>query len=358
MTNWITSFNNEELGRPDGAIQLITRSFSKAAMALGFQELNYVTFDFVNYVNLERRLNVIDTILAPVQPGDTIFFQFPMYAAQRFSEDFMIQMMALEKVKKVAVVVDVPTWINSSSDDSYNAKEDGWLGWLRRFDLLIVANRHEAQHLHRDGVIVPMISMVLSDYLYRGPLRSKTFQKKLYYVTGRDVLDIDYRAATPINLFSAVAEPPVTENASLVWHGRQPSDAIMATLDGGFGIVTTDNLVERRGTHWRYYTRFNNPTKLSLYLAAGLPVITMSKTPHAALIEKRHLGLVVDDLNEIDHVLAKLDQTDYQRMLAAIVPWQTAVASGFFIQRALMAAIQTLDLGLKNQLTSDNGGDL
>lgn len=76
MTNWITSFNNEELGRPDGAIQLITRSFSKAAMALGFQELNYVTFDFVNYVNLERRLNVIDTILAPVQPGDTIFSNF------------------------------------------------------------------------------------------------------------------------------------------------------------------------------------------------------------------------------------------------------------------------------------------
>lgn len=354
MTNWIISFNNNNLKQPNGAIQLVTSSLSRSAMEIGFQELNYVAYQYTDSYP-ERRQDLIKTIFDPVQPGDLVALQFPMYVEQGFTYDFIDHLLGLENVKKVAVIIDVPTWMNSIDDDGYDATDDPWLERLKKFDLLIVANKNEARHLRQDGVDVPMISIEIGDYLYQGQLRPKKFQKKLYYVTGRDVLDLNYHAATPINLFSAVAKQPATENPSLTWHGHQPSDAIMATLDGGFGIVTTDNIVERFAKVWQYYTQFNNPTKLSFYLAAGLPVITMSRTPHAALIQDRHLGLVVDDLDQIDRVLANLKQSDYQEMLNAIVPWQQAITSGFFVQRALMAAIQTLNLGLKNQLITPPG---
>lgn len=351
MTNWITNLNQDDPKNANGAIQLITSSLGYAASEIGFQELNYKTFEQANYINLKERMNMINAILDQVQAGDTVFFQFPMFAGQRFSEDFMVRLFERDKLKRVAVIVDIPPWMNAVSDDDYDTKNNGWFEWLKRFDLLIVANEKEARHLRRDGVHVPMISVVLGDHMYRGPLRQKRFLKQLHFVSGRKIQGLKYQAATRLNIYGLDASSEVKENPSVVWRGYHPSAAIMASLEGGFGIVTANNnIIESRNSVWQYYTQYNNPTKLSFYLAAGLPVITTSVTPHAQLIRDRHLGLVVDDLNEIDRVLSQLSMDDYQAMLSAVVPWQTAVRSGFFIKRALLAAIQTLNLNLKDQL--------
>lgn len=254
----------------------------------------------------------------------------------------------------MAVIRDIPSWMNDAGDRGYDPQTDWWLALLRQFDLLIVANEKEADHLRRDGVNVPMISLVICDYWYHGPQRKKQFRKELYYASGRDILELDYHAATPLNVYSAVASDAVQANGSTRWLGFHPSDAILASLSGGFGIVTANNIKESNNEAFKYYTRFNDPTKLSFYWAAGLPVVTTSRTPHAQLIKDRHLGLVVDDLNDIDQILSDMSTADYQTMVAAVAPWQRAVTTGFFIKRALMAAIQSLNMGIKNQLVKSS----
>ncbi|MCL2858765.1 MAG: beta-1,6-galactofuranosyltransferase, partial [Streptococcaceae bacterium] len=89
----------------------------------------------------------------------------------------------------------------------------------------------------------------------------------------------------------------------------------------------------------------HNPTKLSLYLASGLPVIVWPQSPHAEMIKKYGLGLVIDDLNDIDEILENMTEEDYNQMIENIKPWQKALQSGFFVKRALNLATQYLELG-------------
>ena len=349
MTNWITNINASNAQEANDAVHLISRSLCMAAQEIGFQEINLVGFQYTDAYP-ERRQNLVHALLDPVQPGDLVVVQFPLFTTDSFTETFFDQLFHRQGVQKVAVIRDIPSWMNAVDSDGYDAQTDWWLTLLRRFDLLIVANEQEAAQLRRDGVNVPMISLVICDYLYQGPWRKKQFRKELYYASGRDILGLDYHAATPLNVYSAVASDAVQANGSTRWLGFQPSDAILASLSGGFGIVTANNIRESHDEAFKYYTQFNDPTKLSFYWAAGLPVVTTSRTPHAQLIKDRHLGLVVDDLNDIDRILSDMSSADYQAMVTAVAPWQRAVTTGFFIKRALMAAIQTLNLGVKQQL--------
>ena len=91
--------------------------------------------------------------------------------------------------------------------------------------------------------------------------------------------------------------------------------------------------------------------KLSLYLASGLPPIVLANSAHAKWIQERGIGLVLNELNEIDDVLAKLSAADYHTMLEHLKPWQRAVSNGYFVKRACLEAIRVLNLRCFDQLT-------
>lgn len=350
MTNWITGYNND-LAQA-AAIPIMTKNFQQAAESIGFQVLNYTKFPGTDSYP-QRRQNLLDTLVKQIQPGDTIVVQFPMFIGGVIQMDLINQLVAKPDVKVIAIIHDVPTWMIATSDGTYDL-HDNWLNALRKVDGIIAANTKGAAKLRADGVIAPIVSLTVGDYLYHVPLHPKRFQKKLYYVGGRNVEGLDYHAATPFNLYTGHVSPEVAANPSVNWRGRQPSDMILSSLDGGFGIVVSDNIKEEQQQNFRYYTQFNSPTKLSFYLAAGLPIITMSRTPHAQWVKDRGIGLVVDDLNEIDHRLQQMTESQYNAMLTAIQPWQTAVSNGFFVKRALLAALGAVNLGITHKLAIHN----
>ena len=352
MTNWITRFNVSNHSQKHDAIQIVSKNVSHSAQELGFQEIN-----FGNYYQLDdrnRRKNIIDTVLGPVQPGDLIVIQFPLWTYLNFQSEFIDQAKSIDRVRVVALVHDIPTWMFDDGTAQYDRENDFWLKQLRKFDLLLVANEKGAKRLREDGVMVPLIAMHIWDYYYDGPLKDKKFKKQLFYVGGRDVNGIDYHASTPLMIYNRHVEEKVLWNPSVDWLGRLPSDDIVASVDGGFGLVVSDNIKEKSNMNFVDYTQYNNPTKLSLYLAAGLPVIISSKTAHAKWIEERGIGLVVDNLNEIDNVLSSVTDVDYQLMLKKIEPWQKAVSEGFFIKRTLIAMLRYMELGFEDILIDNN----
>lgn len=348
MTNWITRFNASSHSQKYDAIQIVSRNVSRSAQELDFQEINFAGYNHLD--NIDKRKNIIDTILGSVQPGDLVVVQFPLWTYLNFQSEFIDRLQSMERVKLVALVHDIPTWMFDDGTSQYDRENDFWLQQLRKFDLLLVANEKGAQRLRKDDVNVPMISMHIWDYFYDGPLKEKQFKKQLYYVGGRDVIGLDYRASTPLVVYGRQVENDVLKNSSLTWLGRLPSDEIVASVEGGFGLVVSDNIKEKSNMNFFDYTEFNNPTKLSLYLAAGLPIIIASKTAHAKWISERGIGLVVDDLNDIDNVLANVSENDYKLMLKNIQPWQKAISEGFFIKRTLLAMLRFIELGFEDVL--------
>ncbi|TYC50656.1 beta-1,6-galactofuranosyltransferase [Weissella muntiaci] len=347
MTNWITHLN---LVNEESAISVVTRNTVESAKMLGFQELNHTRYANLDN-NPKRRKNILEALLLPVQPGDLVVIQIPLWPQLNFQAEFIAQLKTITNVKIVALVHDIPTWMFGNAEENYDIENDFWFQQLRQFDVLLMANDKAIAKLKEFDVNVPMISMKIWDYVYQGPIIQKKFTKKLYYVSGREINSINYTSSTPLHIYDKNVSKSVIENPSVIWKGFVPSDEIIANIDGGFGVVMSENFDERTSMNFTYYNQFNNPTKLSFYIAAGLPVIVESKSAHAKLIQDRGIGLVVDNLNDIDAVLAKIDADKYASMLTALQPWQKNVSEGFFIQRALVAALRYINLGFDDVLS-------
>ena len=73
---------------------------------------------------------------------------------------------------------------------------------------------------------------------------------------GRDIIDTTYRAATPLYIYDRQVEKKVLESGSVTWLGRQPSDEIVSRLDGGFGVVVTENLIEKSNMNVESWEQF------------------------------------------------------------------------------------------------------
>jgi glycosyltransferase involved in cell wall biosynthesis len=344
MTNWIVRFNVSEQNQRYDSIQIMNKNVAYSAQQLGFKEINFVGYPNLNN-NPRRRANILKSILGPIQPEDLVVIQFPLWTNLNFQEEFIDYIKNISSVKIIALIHDIPTWMFNDGTDSYDRDTDFWLRQLRKFDSLIVANETTVKRLQMDHVNVPMIPMHIWDYIYSGPIKEKNYLKKIFYVGGRGIVDIDYKASTPLFLYYKTVTVDVTMNPSVTWLGQEPSDEIISEIDGGFGLVVSDNLKEQSNMNFVHYTQFNNPTKLSLYIAAGIPVIVPDKTAHAKWVKEAGIGLVINNLNDVDDILSNISREDYQKMLVAIQPWQSAVRAGFFVKRALMAALRQVNLG-------------
>ena len=86
------------------------------------------------------------------------------------------------------------------------------------------------------------------------------------------------------------------------------------------------------------YIAYNNPHKLSLYLAACLPVIVPKKAALADWVTGQGLGIAIDNLYELEEKLAEVSPEQYSRMLLNASAVSSKLKQGFYFNYALSAA--------------------
>jgi hypothetical protein len=355
MTYWITRLNGAANKEATASGFIANRQAVQSAMEIGFEPLDY--FRYNGEKESQDALSArLDGILAGIHPGDVVVYQYPMWQMQlRFEQRFLWKLKARKSVKTVALVWDILSWLHDDRDRDYT--QDWSLKALNEFDLVIAANRKMAERLRTlGGVTRPILSMDLSDSRYSGPLKVKHFQKKLYFIGRLDRTNFEaYTAETPLELIGhpGPLSDAVKAQKNLRLLGEMPSDTIPSVIDGGFGIINYG--VKDKETAVRFgaaktYGQYNNPIKLSQYLAAGIPVIVDSQSAHADWVREKGVGLVMDDMNEIDAVFAEMTEDDYRGYLERVKPFQEAVSTGFFAKRALLEAIRVVELGFTDTL--------
>ena len=62
------------------------------------------------------------------------------------------------------------------------------------------------------------------------------------------------------------------------------------------------------------YLKINNPHKLSLYLAVGLPVVIWDEAAEAEFVLKENVGFTVKSLYDLPEKLEAVSDNDYQIM--------------------------------------------
>lgn len=120
-----------------------------------------------------------------------------------------------------------------------------------------------------------------------------------------------------------------------VYHGSFQPEELPTKMEQGFGLVWDGGELQKCSGDFGEYLKYNNPHKLSLYIAAGMPVIVWSQSAVKLLVEKEHIGLVIDSVTDLEKRIAMLSDEEYQVMTRNAKRLSKKVRKGYFIKRAL-----------------------
>ena len=113
----------------------------------------------------------------------------------------------------------------------------------------------------------------------------------------------------------------------------------------GFGLVWDGNSADTCSGNTGDYLRYNNPHKLSMYLASGLPVIIWSQAAEAPLVLEKGVGIAVSSLREIPEVLSGVDAVRYGKMRERVLALSGELRSGYYTKRAIIDSCARFGIG-------------
>lgn len=110
---------------------------------------------------------------------------------------------------------------------------------------------------------------------------------------------------------------------------------IVHKLNGSFGLIWDGDSIDKCDGKFGEYLKYNNPFKLSMYIAAGLPIICWSKSATAIFVEKNNIGFCINSLEEISRIFENINENDYERIKLNVEKIGIKVRKGFFLRQAL-----------------------
>lgn len=96
------------------------------------------------------------------------------------------------------------------------------------------------------------------------------------------------------------------------------SPSNVSFVQGGWGLVWDGDSLDTCSGEMGNYLRYNASHKLSLYLAAGMPVIVWKESGLARWIVEQELGLAVTSLTEVEQVIEGVSEQQYIRLIASV----------------------------------------
>lgn len=208
-------------------------------------------------------------------------------------------------------------------------------------DGLIVHNSKMAEWLKQHGVTVPITILGIFDYrndcqknerfeyqksiCFAGNLEKSTFLKKVKLndakldVYGPSPAQKYQKGVTYCGVYTPDDLPNhLNENFGLIWDGDE-----MSACTGVFGN----------------YMRYNAPHKTSLYLSSGIPVIIWKEAAMAEFVSENEVGIAIENLNDLDNVLQKVDDAGYRKMKSNALNLAERLRSGSYVKEAVRKAL-------------------
>lgn len=279
---------------------------------------------------IRRVWNSLKTIRALKKyKGLLIFAQFPDYSPS-FVHSFIYNW--IKKNRYILIIHDIDEWRYNSSDKKY-------IQLLNSALALIVHNKRMKNRLITEGVVSPKIIVLeIFDYLTDFPERAIIYDKSVVFAgnLGKSAFLndwLDSKRIYDINLYGIGYQRNQKHNR-VNYHGSFPADYLPVELNKGFGLVWDGESIETCSGNMGEYTRWNNPHKLSLYMAAGLPVIVWKNSAIADFVNKYNIGFRIDSLLEINQIMENITEADYNELVNNVRKIQIKICNGDYFRNA------------------------
>lgn len=244
--------------------------------------------------------------------ADEYIIQYPLYS-MIVIENIIKNIRTVNKDAKIVILIhDIESLRQRKGDQTYANKE---IKVFNQVDGIIAHNVSMKKYLKDSGVNVPMSEQNLFDYLNDMPLKDNlSYSSSVCFAGNLKKAGFLHKLQLEkihLNVYGAPQpEPPYKEN--VYYKGSFDPDELPQYLEGNFGLVWDGESILTNTGIFGEYTRFNSPHKTSLYLSTGIPVIVWSEAGIAPFIKENKLGIVVDQIDNLDEILTRLTLDEYE----------------------------------------------
>ena len=290
-------------------------------------------------------LNLFGVLKAPfhLHKGDVLVLQYPL--KKYFS--FICKMAHLRGAKVIVLIHDLGSFRRKKLTIKQEMKR------LGNADHIITHNDCMKKWLENNGCQPQLSTLKIFDYLSTTTAQTaESIQKpfRVLYAGGLAkrkntfLYEIgDHMSSYTLNLYGKGFEIEEAKGAERIqYKGFVPSDQLIATAEGDFGLVWDGFSLDGCTGDFGEYLQYNNPHKTSLYIRCELPVIIWKKAALASFIQKNNIGICIDSLTELNDILTNLSIEEYNTMKNNVKKISTQLAEGYYAQTAIQEAIRQL----------------
>ena len=280
--------------------------------------------------------------LRPAGKGDVIVIQFPIVNHSVLLAGCVGK--ARKRGAAVYLLIHDLEILRAAMRGSTSAKEKMRLrleeeSLLKNCDGIIVHNSSMKKKLASMGIPASKM-VVLGIFDYLAPRTG-------YSHTGKDMPVVIAGALVPhkagyaynlpddtgFNLYGVGYEGKEKDNVRYL--GSFPPAELPEVMEGSFGLVWDGDSTKTCSGTYGEYLRINNPHKVSLYLASGMPVIIWREAALAEFITKNQCGITVDSLDEIRGRISAMTPEEYEALRLGTRNVADKLRGGKFTKRAL-----------------------
>lgn len=271
---------------------------------------------------------------------DVVLLQYPI---QRTLMKSIYKILKKSNVKIITLIHDIDYLRNVSlGKKGVEGMKEAELSLLNNSDYLICHNEKMLHEMQKEGLHANYISLQLFDYLYDGNTATISDNRDEIIVAG-NLLESkagylyelnDSKHHFHLSLYGSCFNEEHFHYSKACYHGSYPPDKLIENLQGAYGLVWDGSSTKRCEGSYGKYLRINNPHKVSLYIAAGLPVIIWKEAALCAFVEEQQIGFGIESLDDLDQEL-EIHAENYDTYLKNISELRTKVCEGWFLKTAL-----------------------
>lgn len=203
---------------------------------------------------------------------------------------------------------------------------------------IIVHNNRMKERLQKLGVKVPMVALQLFDYHANGMLPNHFNDHSLVFAG--NTMKAGFLKKWNLDIRLDVYGENHPHLNRVYYYGSVNAEKLPGKLTESYGLIWDGNQTNSCSGMYGDYLRYNNPHKLSLYLCAGMSVITWGKAAITDFITQNQVGFVVDNLTEIDQKITEISDEQYQQMATNAIRIAKEIRQGRYIKTAVEKLIR------------------
>ena len=226
---------------------------------------------------------------------------------------------------------------------------------LNNANYIIAHNNKMTEFLKQNGFKNYILNLTVFDYLLNKPFPKQNTElgtnivfagnlSKSEFLNLKQISDLDII----FNLYGPNFGQIKNKSNNIVYKGNYNPELVPYKLEGSFGLIWDGDSLETCSGDYGKYLEYNNPHKLSLYIAAGIPVITWKGAAIADFIKKYNIGFTVNSIYEISEIIGKMTLSEYEEYKNNLKGLQEKVCSGFFTKMALEKIIKMINQNEKS----------